>query len=90
MNKKTIGPCIRKTDVQNSEIWTGPTLVHVMACRPMLIYSHLDPWEPNSNQNTKIFIHENAFENVDCGMAAILSWGDKLNRITFIKGEVLM
>ena len=29
----------------------------------------------NLNRNTKPFIHENAFENVVCKMAAILSWG---------------
>ena len=29
-------------------------------------------------QNTKIFIQENAFENIVCEMAAILSWGDQL------------
>ena len=32
----------------------------------------------NSNQNTKLFIHENAFENVVCKMAAILSRGEEL------------
>ena len=32
----------------------------------------------NLNQNTKLVIHENAFENVVCEMAAILSWGDEL------------
>ena len=32
----------------------------------------------NSNQDTKFFIHENAFENAVCEMAAILSRGDDL------------
>ena len=31
-----------------------------------------------SNRNTKLFIHENAFENVACEMAAILSGEDEL------------
>ena len=31
---------------------------------------------------TKIFIHENAFENVVCEVVAILSWGDELNTAT--------
>ena len=29
----------------------------------------------NFNQNTKVFIHENASENIVCEMAAVLSWG---------------
>ena len=33
----------------------------------------------NSNQNTKLFIPENAFENVVCEMAAILSTGKRVN-----------
>ena len=64
---------------------TGSVLVPVMAwCLfstkplpvPMLTSCWLDlknklQW--NSNQNTQFFIHENAFENVVCEMAAILS-----------------
>ena len=70
--------------------WTGSALVQIMACRlfgakplsePMLKYCQLDltnklQW--NSNRNTKFFIQENAFENVVCEMAAILSRGDDL------------
>ena len=43
---------------------------------PMLGYCQLDPKEQtyeNFNTNSYIFIHENAFENVLCEMAAILS-----------------
>ena len=29
----------------------------------------------NFDQNSKLFIHENAYENVVCEMAAILAWG---------------
>ena len=32
----------------------------------------------NFNQNTRLFIHENASENIICEMAAILSRGDEL------------
>ena len=32
----------------------------------------------NFNQNKKLFFHENAFENIACEMAAILSRGDEL------------
>ena len=58
-----------------------------MACRlfgakplskPMLGYSQLDPLEQTSVQffqNTKLFIQENAFENIVSEMAAILSRG---------------
>ena len=53
-----------------------------MACRlfgakplpkPMLTFCQLDSKEQTSN--TKLFIHENAFENVVCEIAAILSRG---------------
>ena len=47
---------------------------------PMLTYCQLDPWEQISvNWKSNIFIHENAFENVVCEMAAILSRGNELN-----------
>ena len=67
--------------------WTGSALVQIMACRlfgakplpePVLTYCQLVPWEQTSmnyNQNTKLFIHEYAFENVVCKMAAILFRG---------------
>ena len=66
-------------------------LIQVMACclfvakpSPEPIYWLINNWtlgkKPkwNSNQNTKIFIHENTFENVVCEMAVILSRGDEL------------
>ena len=37
----------------------------------------------NSNQNTKLFIHENAYENVVCEMAAILSRRELSQRAFF-------
>ena len=45
---------------------------------PMLTYCQLDPGKKcqwNLSKNSKIFIQENAFENVVCEMAAILSRG---------------
>ena len=53
--------------------WTGQTLVQVMAWRlnqHWLIASRTlwNKLKWNSNQNTKIFIHENAYENV-CEMS---------------------
>ena len=68
--------------------WIGQALVQIMACRlfgakplskPMLAYHQLGPlgtnlW--NFDQNTKLFIHENASENIICEMAAILSGGE--------------
>ena len=35
----------------------------------------------NSNQNTKLFIQENAHENIVCKMVAILSRGRWVNKI---------
>ena len=58
-----------------------------MACRlfgakplskPMLDYCQLDPQEQTSMtfwSKYKLFIHENASENIVCEMAAILSRG---------------
>ena len=65
--------------------WTRSALVQVMAChllgakslpKPMLTCCRLAlrcklQW--NWNQNTKLFIHENAFQNVVCEIASILS-----------------
>ena len=63
-------------------LWIGSALLQIMACRlfsamplskPMLGY-----WTPRNklrwkfNQNTKLFINENASENIVCEMAAIL------------------
>ena len=41
------------------------------------ILTHL-PLQWDLNQNIKRFIHENAYENIVCEMAAILSVGDEL------------
>ena len=63
----------------------GSALVQIMACllfcagllsNPMLGYCQLDPHEQTPlkfYQNRKLFIHENASENVVCEMAAVLS-----------------
>ena len=48
--------------------WSGPALVQVMA------YCQLDKRQWNWNQNTKLFIHDNAFENVICEMATIIKF----------------
>ena len=72
--------------------WTGSALVQLMACHlfgakplpdPILTYCQLDlrnklQW--NFNQNTNLFIHENASETIVYEMAAILSrWEIELN-----------
>ena len=73
-----------------------------MACRPfgakslsklMLGYCELDRWEQTSVKSEskyKIFIRENAFENVVSEMVAILSGGRLVNRCraTFILGNI--
>ena len=70
----------------------GSALFQIMACRlfgpkplsqPMLDLCQLDrgnklQW--NLNENSKLFIHENAFENSICEMAAILSRGRWVNQ----------
>ena len=62
--------------------WIGSTLVQIIAChlfgakplsKPMLgivNWTLGNKLQWNSNQNTKLFIHENAFENIVCEMAA--------------------
>ena len=50
--------------------WTGSQLLQIMAC-------HKLQW--NLNQNTKLFIQDNAFENIVCEMMAILSRGSWVN-----------
>ena len=47
--------------------------------KPILSYCQLDPYEQTSmnfNQNATFFINENAYENIVCEMAAILSRGE--------------
>ena len=68
--------------------WIESALVQIIACRlfgakplskPMLGYCQFTPlgtnFSENFNQNTKLFIHENASENVVCEMSAILFRG---------------
>ena len=62
--------------------WIGSTLVQIMTCR-----HYLNRWWSivnwtlriklrwNLSQNIKFFFHENAFENIACEMAAIVSRG---------------
>ena len=66
-------------------------LVQIIACRlfdakplskSMLGYCQLNTMNKlqwNFNQNTKIFIHKKAYENIACEMAAILSGGDEFS-----------
>ena len=71
--------------------WTGSTLLHVMAwfwsvpshylnqCWLLVNWTLRNKLQWNSSQNTELFIHGNAFENVICEMAAILSRGRLVN-----------
>ena len=71
-----------------------PSLVQIMACRLVVPSHHLNQWwnivnwtlgnklQSNLNRNLYIFIEENAFENVTCEMAAILSWPQSVNELT--------
>ena len=61
---------------------------------PLLGYSQLDPKDKiqwNISRNLKIFIQENAFENVIWKMAAILFWPHVLNQLSlnFFPGTLL-
>ena len=66
-------------------IWTsaGILLIRILGTDSEKSYYHLDPWEETSviffYRNTKFFIHGNAFENIVCEMAAILSRRDELS-----------
>ena len=72
--------------------WICWTLVQIMACRLFSANHYLNQhwvivnWTPrnklkrNLHQNTKLFIHENAFENTVCEMTAILSRGRWVNK----------
>ena len=42
------------------------------------VYTLRNKLQWHFNQNTNLFIHENAFESRVCEMAAILSWGHEL------------
>ena len=60
--------------------WTGSTLVRLTACRMkqccvIVNWTLKNKLHWNSNQNTTLFVEENAFENVVCEMAAILPGG---------------
>ena len=72
--------------------WISSVIVQIMACRlfgakslskPMLVCCQLDPYRNkrqwNNNQNTILFIHENAFENIVCVIGVILSRGRWVN-----------
>ena len=90
-------PCIINSSPPSAAYmhqWIGSALLQKMACRlfgakplskPMLDYCRLGPKEQTSVkfiQNIKLFIHENASENIVCEMAAVLSSGDEFKRYT--------
>ena len=67
--------------------WTGWAMAQKMACRligakplskpcwVIVNWTLRNKLQWNFNQNTKLFIHGNAYENIVCEMAAILSRG---------------
>ena len=79
--------------------WTKSALVQVMACHrfganPLpeqcwLVANWIlrNEFQWNMNPHAKLFIHENAFQNVVCEMAAILSRGDELRTDTKTKAK---
>ena len=58
----------------------SPVLRQAITWTNVDILPELDKLQWNSNQNTKLFIDENAVENVVCEMAAILSRGRWVKR----------
>ena len=82
--------------------WIGSALVQIMACRLIGANHYLNQcWEIvnwtlknkihwNLNSNTNIFIHENAFENIVCEIAAILSKGRWVNSSSHHYDDVIM
>ena len=71
----------------NMRRWTGPALAQVAylapshypnQCSLIINWTLRKKFQWNSKQNTTLFTQENAFENVVCEMAAILSRGGEL------------
>ena len=65
--------------------WMCSALVHIMACRlfgshplskPGLGHCQLEQIKWNFSQENKIVIYKNAYENIVCGKAAVLSRRD--------------
>ena len=54
--------------------WSAPSY-YLNQCWNIVNWTLVNILRWNSNRNTKLFIHENAFENVLCEMATILSRG---------------
>ena len=81
--------------------WTESALIQVKACHlvstkplleAMLTYYKCtlrNKLQWNSNQNTTFSIHENAFGNIVCEMATILSKGRWLEMKIYILGTVM-
>ena len=78
--------------------WIGSALVQIMACclfsfKPLskpalrLNWTLMNILHWNFNQNTKLFLHNNAPENIICEMAAILSSGRWVNYTGHLKHQ---
>ena len=50
---------------------------HLNQCWIIINWAHRNKLQWNLNQNTQLFIHENASENILCEMVAVLSRGDE-------------
>ena len=60
--------------ILNSPAYSAPS--HYLNQRRVIVnWTFRNKLQWNFNQNTKFFIHENAYENIVCEMAAILSRG---------------
>ena len=67
--------------------WIGSALVRMMACRLFGQCWVIDNWNRlqwNFNQNTNLFISENASEDIVCQIMAVGLGGDELNHTQMI------
>ena len=74
--------CVRESDEHWVRYWlfAYSTPSHYLnQCWNIVNWAHRNKSHWNIHQNTKLFIQENAFENIVCEMAAILSRGDEWN-----------
>ena len=76
-----LGPNVPNSSPPNATYmrqWIGSAFFQIMACCLFSAKPLSKPMQGYCNQNTELFIHENASENIICEMRAILSRGDGL------------
>ena len=72
--------CVSESDQHCFRQWLAACSApshYLNQCWLLVNWTLRDKLQGNSDQNTKLFIHRNAFENIVCELVAILSWGDE-------------